>query len=238
MPRSHRSRQLVSLTEPGSFAAEQYHGPRLTVERLARARSAKVVAVTSPGAGEGKTITAINLAATLARGSDARVLLIDADLRRPSVSRHLGLADNNAPGLADVLVDGTRNLERVTYAIEGTPVEMMPAGSPSDAIHRLLRQPQLDDVLERARQRYDFVVMDTPPVLPVFDTVMLARAADAVLVVVAARQTPRKLLGEALNQLDGSKLLGIVFNRDERPLFGYYDAYYRDYFAGGTRAGA
>jgi Mrp family chromosome partitioning ATPase len=115
---------------------------------------------------------------------------------------------------------------------------MIPAGSPSDAIHRLLRQPQLDEVLQRARERYDFVVMDTPPVLPVFDAAMLTRAADAVLVVVAARQTPRKLLGEALNQLDGSKLLGIVFSRDDRPLFGYYDAYYRDYFAGSSRVGA
>jgi capsular exopolysaccharide synthesis family protein len=238
MSRPHRNRNLVSLTAPGSFAAEQYHGLRLTVERLARARSAQVIAVTSPGAGEGKTITAINLAASLTRGSEARVLLIDADLRRPSVSRHLGLADAGAPGLANVLADDARNLDHVTYAIDGSTVALIPAGTSREPVHRVLRQPNLDEVLKRARQRYDFVVMDTPPVLPVFDAAMLARAADAVLVVVAARHTPRKLLGEALNLLDGSKLLGIVFNRDERPLFGYYNAYYRDYFAGGTGVGA
>ena len=72
--------------------------------------------------------------------------------------------------------------------------------------------------------------MDTPPLLPVFDSAVLARIVDQMLVVVAANQTPRKLLGEALNLVDPAKVMGIVFNRDDRPLFGYYDAYYREYF--------
>ena len=93
---------LVSLTAPASFAAEQYQGLRLTVERLGRARDLKVLAVTSPAAGDGKTVTAINLAGALARGGDERVLLIDADLRRPTVARQLGLTDART-GLADAL---------------------------------------------------------------------------------------------------------------------------------------
>ena len=79
-------KRLVSLTAPASFAAEQYQGLRLTIERLARAREMKVIAITSPAAGDGKTVTAINLAGALARGGDERVLLIDADLRRPSIA--------------------------------------------------------------------------------------------------------------------------------------------------------
>ena len=91
---AHRDRRLdshlVTLTSPGSFAAEQYQGLHLTIERLGRNRTLQVIAVTSPAAGEGKTLTAINLAGALARGSDdARVLLIDADLRRPAVARQL-----------------------------------------------------------------------------------------------------------------------------------------------------
>jgi Mrp family chromosome partitioning ATPase len=86
----------VALTSPGSFAAEQYQGLRLTIERLRRSRTLQVIAVTSPAAGEGKTLTAINLAGALARGAeDARVLLIDADLRGPpwrSSSRSMSLA--------------------------------------------------------------------------------------------------------------------------------------------------
>ena len=85
-------------------------------------------------------------------------------------------------------------------------------------------------VLAEARRRYDFIVLDTPPLLPVFDSALLANSVDGVLMVVAANQTPRKLLGEALNLLDPAKVLGIVFNRDTRPMFGYYNAYYKDYF--------
>src|SRR6188508_293213 len=94
---------LVTLTSPGSFAAEQYQGLRLTIERLRRGRTLQVIAVTSPAAGEGKTLTAINLAGALARGADdARVLLIDADLRRPAVARQLAL-DETARGLTEVI---------------------------------------------------------------------------------------------------------------------------------------
>ena len=97
-------------------------------------------------------------------------------------------------------------------------------------MHHILRSPRLEQLLAEARQRYDFIVLDTPPLLPVFDSALLRELVDGVLIVVAANQTPRKLLGEALNLLDPAKVLGIVFNRDARPLFGYYDAYYKDYF--------
>ena len=94
--------RLVSLTAPASFAAEQYQGLRLTVERLARSREMKVLAISSPAAGDGKTLTAINLAGALARGDDGRVLLIDADLRRPAITRQLAIAEPRK-GLADAL---------------------------------------------------------------------------------------------------------------------------------------
>ena len=86
------------------------------------------------------------------------------------------------------------------------------------------------ELLALARSHYGYVVLDTPPLLPVFDSALLAKLVDGVLMVVAANQTPRKLLGESLNMLDPAKVLGIVFNRDQRPLFGYYNSYYREYF--------
>ena len=95
---------LVSLKSPSSFAAERYQGLRMTVERLRALRDVRVIAVTSPGAGEGKTVTSINLSGALAHGAKARVLLIDADLRRPSVATRLGLADGNTRGLGDATV--------------------------------------------------------------------------------------------------------------------------------------
>jgi capsular exopolysaccharide synthesis family protein len=221
---------LVALTSPGSFAAEQYQGLRLTIERLRRGRTLQVIAVTSPAAGEGKTLTAINLAGALARGADdARVLLIDADLRRPAVTRQLAI-DPFSQGLTEVVESPATTLDSVTQTLKPYNLSIVPAGLRKGAVHQILRSPRLDGLLAEARRRYDFVVLDTPPLLPVFDSALLANAVDGVLVVVAANQTPRKLLGEALNMLDPSKVLGIVFNRDAKPLFGYYDAYYKDYF--------
>lgn len=221
---------LVSFTSPESFAAEQYQGLRLTVERLTRARGAQVIAVTSPAAGEGKTLTAINLAGALARGSDARVLLLDADLRRPSVAKTLGLLDGHVNGLADVIADPAADLASAARPIPPYTLSVVPAGTPRPQVHKVLRSQRLEQLLEKARSQYDVIVVDTPPLLPVFDSAMLSRVVDAMLIVVAANQTPRKLLGEALNLVDPAKVMGIVFNRDDRPLFGYYDEYYREYF--------
>jgi capsular exopolysaccharide synthesis family protein len=221
--------RLVSLTAPASFAAEQYLGLRLTIERLARSREMKVIAISSPAAGDGKTVTAINLAGALARGTDGRVLLIDADLRRPAIAKQLAVA-NARTGLADALSDAGMPVADVIEPLDSFNFDVVPAGTLRQGISQVLRSPRFAAFIQEARQRYSFIVLDTPPLLPVFDSVLLSRSVDGVLMVVAANQTPRKLLGEALNMLDESKVLGIVFNRDERPLFGYYNSYYRAYF--------
>ena len=226
--------RLVSITAPASFAAEQYQGLRLTIERLARAREMRIIAVSSPAAGDGKTVTSINLAAALARGTDQHVLLIDADLRRPSVADMIGIG-NGGPGLADALADPKVGLDKVVTRLGSTNLSVIPAGAARGRVSEILRSPRLDVLLAEARNQFAFVVLDTPPLLPVFDSALLARSVDGILMVVAANQTPRKLLGESLNMVDAAKVLGIVFNRDARPLFGYYKAYYRDYFPQATQ---
>jgi capsular exopolysaccharide synthesis family protein len=225
-------RHLVSLTAPASFAAEQYQGLRLKIERLRQARDVRLVAVSSPGAGDGKTMTAINLSAALARGSKARVLLIDADLRRPSVGRHFQIAADEA-GLADVIADEGRPLGSVTRAIDPLTFDIVAAGAAAVPVPELLRSPRLEQLFGEARGRYDYVVLDTPPLVPVYDSALLARSVDGVVVVIAAGKTPRKLLEESLNLLEPAKTLGIVFNGDTRPLYGHYDSSYRRYFPGG-----
>src|SRR3954471_12654963 len=118
MAQTHLDPHLVTLTSPGSFAAEQYQGLRLTIERLKRTRTLQVIAVTSPATGEGKTLTAINLAGALARGAeDARVLLIDADLRRPAVARQLAI-DMTSRGLTDVVANADVTLDSVTQRLK------------------------------------------------------------------------------------------------------------------------
>ena len=158
--------RLVSFTHPGSFAAEQYQGLRLRIERLTKARGSQVLAVTSPAAGEGKTLTAINLAGALARESDSRVLLIDADLRRPAVAARLNVPP--APGLTDVLTSDGRDLQSVAHQVPPFQLWAIASGTAGTGIHRLLRSPRLEPLLQHARQQYDVIISfnDTPVIEP------------------------------------------------------------------------
>jgi capsular exopolysaccharide synthesis family protein len=235
------NKRLVSLTAPASLEAEQYQNLRLKLQRLKAARDIRMIALTSPTSGDGKTLSAINVAGALARGSGSRpaapepgqrakagVLLIDADLRRPAVARQLGVAED-APGLADLVVDGNMALADVVQPLD-FGFSVIPAGAPTIPIHLIFESPRLEQLLREARDTYDFVVLDTPPFLPVSDSRLLAQWVDGLILVVAAHKTPRKLLEETLNLLDGSTVLGILFNRDDRPFFGYRRHYYRGYF--------
>ena len=217
----------ATVAPPGTFAAEQYQNLRLSVERLQQSRGVRVVAVTSPGTNDGKTLTSINLAAALARGPGARVLLVDADLRRPSVASQLGVLDDGA-GLASVLGDGTGTLRDLAQPVEGVHgLSVVPAGSTAYDVHELLRSPRFEPLLTDARAAYDFVVMDTPPLMPVCDAAVLARFVDGLLVVVAAHETTRKQLGDALSLLDEAKTLGLVLNGESRGRASQYNAYYK-----------
>ena len=227
-------RHLVSVTDPTSMEAEQYQTLRLKIERFQRERDLRVVAITSPGARDGKSVTAINLAASLARGSNARVLLIEADIRRPAMSRYLGLNGAAAEkSLSKVLSSEGGTLQDGVQRFDSLRFDMMLAGTPDVPVTELLRSPRVASLLNEAREQYDYVLVDTPPLGPVSDCALLARWVDGLILVVAAHKTPRKMLESSLNQLDSASVLGIVFNGDDRPLFGYRHSYYRGYFPSG-----
>lgn len=220
---------LVSLLEPASFAADQYRTLRHTVERLHKESGLQVLAVSSPSPGDGKTITTLNLAGALAQGRDARVIVMDADLRRPSVAEYLGLTSQRLPGLSEAILDPKYDLGRAARRIERFNLSVVPAGSPQTASYELLNSPRLEDLLKEARGLYDYVLIDTPPLVPLPDCRLIGRWADGFLVVVGAHKTPRRLLVEALGPLDPAKVIGVVFNGDDRPLNSYYG--YQQYFA-------
>jgi Mrp family chromosome partitioning ATPase len=157
------------------------------------------------------------------------VLLIDADMRRPAVVSQLGLGDDGRPGLAAALGDGAGGLREIARAVDGVHgLDVVPAGAPPHDVHELLRSARFEELLRDARDTYDFVVLDTPPLVPVCDAAVMSRFVDGMLVVVAAHETTRKQLGEALSLLDEAKTLGLVFNGDARPRASKYDAYYRN----------
>jgi len=214
---------LVSLQAPSTAAAEQYRVLRHLVETLRKRASLQVLGVTSPGVGDGKTVTAINLAGALSQSDDARVLLIDMDLRRPAIARYLAIAQAR-PTLADAL--GTPGLALKDTVIELPRFNLSVLQAPVSAAspYELLRSPKLEALLAEARQQYDYVVLDTPPFVPFPDCRMIAKSVDGFVLVVASNRTPRGVLAEALKAMDPEKAVGYVFNAHRsRPTPDYED---------------
>lgn len=229
-PSLNLDQRLVSLVDATSFEAEQYRRLRQQIEQRAVARGLRTLAITSAVASDGKTLTAINLAGALAQAHGARILLIDADLRRPEVARHLGLETHDDAGLMAAVQAPRGRLKDYVVPVDQFGLWVLPCGRSRPDTYELLTSPRLVELLADARREYDFVLIDTPPIVPVPDGVLLSRAVDGYIVVVGANSTPRKLLAEALNLLEPSSVVGLVFNRDDRPLFGYYRSRYRHYF--------
>ena len=222
-------KRFVSFVDPGSFEAEQYLRLLCQIESVGAERTRRVIAVTSAEVSAGKTLTAINLAGALTRDNAGRVLLVDADLRRPSLARKLGL-DSGHHGLAAALRSADGPLGTFVQQREGTNLSVLTCEACDVAAYEALRSPRLAALMREARDQYAYVIIDTPPIIPVPDSAILRHLIDGYVVVVSAWSTPRKLLGEALNLLEPESVIGLVFNKDDRPLFGYYRSHYRRYF--------
>jgi len=209
---------LVSLLAPASFGAEQYRALRHQIEQLRRTTDLSVIAVSSPDTADGKTTTAINLAGALAQAPDARVLLIDADLRAANLVAQLGLAESAARGLVDAILDPSLRLGAVTQSLAHLNLSVLPAGRRPSAPYEVLKSLRVVELLAEARRAYDYVIVDTPPLVSVPDSRIIGKWVDGFLIVVAADRTPRRLLEEALNLLEPAKIVGMVFNGDDRHL--------------------
>jgi capsular exopolysaccharide synthesis family protein len=219
---------LVSLLNPTSFEAEQYRTLRYLVEQKKQESGSYVVTVSSPTAGDGKTTTAINLAGALAQGQGVRVLLVDADLRLPSVGRALGLP-RSSDGLVGAILDRQCTLADVTQPFTPFNLDVLLAGPPQALPYEILKSERLGELLAEARRSYDYIILDVPPFVPFPDGRLLARWSDGFLVVVSAHKTSRMLLSDVLNVIDAEKMLGFVFNNDNQSLAKYYEPYKKYY---------
>lgn len=227
--------RLVSLLKPDSFEAVQYGMLRHAIDRNVPTDRCRVLAVTSPIPGDGKTLTTVNLAGSIARRREVRVLLLDTDLRRPSVAQILGRKDQDGPGLVDAILDPQGNFEQYAWRLEPFNLSVITTRPHPTDTYELLASGRLGKLIEYARGRYDYVLLDSPPVLPAPDCQLLAELIDGFLVVVAAGKTPRKLLEETLTRLGPTKILGLVFNREKYRNSRYGKYYYRYYAGSGDR---
>lgn len=218
--------RLVSLLRSDSFEADQYRMLRLAVEQACPGES-RVIAITSAVPGDGKTLTAVNLAGAIAQAGEARVLLIDADLRRPSIARVLGRSGiHRGWGLVDAILNRGLSLEQIAWSLEPFNLSVVSSRRPQAETYEFLASARFADLIREARQRFDYIVLDTPPVLPAPDSRLIAEIIDGYLVVVAADKTPRKLLEETLILLGPAKILGLVFNRESYKHSRYGKYYY------------
>jgi protein-tyrosine kinase len=205
---------LVSLLAPTSFAAEQYRTARLAIETLRRERGLHVVAVSSPGRAEGKSVTAINIAGALAQAPDARVVLVDADLRHPRLASYLGLPPTR--GLSAYLLDESLDTGDVVQRSAAAAFSVIVAGPPSSMPYELLKSPRFTALFQALRTRFDYVVVDTPPVLLFPDVGILRDAVDGFLLVVRANHTPREGVVDGLDTVGRHRVVGLIFNDDSR----------------------
>lgn len=218
---------LVSLIAPTRFEAEQYCSLQHLVEQLEKDAGLRVAAVSSPGRADGKTMTAINLAGALAQTVDARVLLVDADLRQPDVLNQLGMGDGAGPDLVGAITEPGIPLAAAVRQEPTFNLSILAARRPVSTPYELLKGARFGGLLEEARQQYTCVVVDTPPLIGVPDCRGVSRWVDGFLIVVAAHRTPCKLVEEALSVVDSSKVVGLIFNGDDRSLSRHYYAYGR-----------
>jgi protein-tyrosine kinase len=216
--------KLIVSREASPVAVEQYRRLAATLHSLHIERGLKTLIVTSAVPAEGKTLTVANLALTLSESYKRRVVLIDADLRRPSIHSVFGLP--NVSGLSECL----RSERAQLSLLEVSPtLSVLPAGQPDANPMAKLTSPRMRAMLEDAGSMFDWVLVDAPPVGLMPDANLLARLTEAVIFVIAAGSTPHTLVERCLDEIGRDFILGTVLNRVEPHTLATSDYYHRYY---------
>lgn len=222
-------RKYILNTKSSFYLREAYKTLRTNVNfALAETEGSKVILVTSAMQSEGKSLNALNLAISLAQ-TDHKVLIADCDLRRPKLNRLLNLS--SASGLSNLLMD-SKQLDATIISHEDYGIDMLLSGDIPPNPSELLASERMKKLLETLRGRYEYIILDSPPVNLVIDAVVLAQQCDGVLFVVKAEQSERGAVIHAIEQLEyaKAKLLGILFNGMSPDMgIGYGKYRYRQY---------
>jgi capsular exopolysaccharide synthesis family protein len=218
-----RKRMIV---EKDVMASECFRAIRTAVLLAARQnRQSQVIAVSSPLPGEGKTTTAMNLSLVLAQ-QGSRVLLVDADMRRPSIEKELKVGAGSRQGLSTALMFGSSD-GMITHLPTHNNLYFLPSGAQPQYPADLLGSPAMLMLLEKWRREYDFVIVDLPPILLVTDTAVLAPAMDGIVLVARHGITSRDALqrASALLSDSGGNILGVLLNAIDQSSDNYYGYY-------------
>lgn len=218
---------LVTQNDPKNPAAEAYRVIRTGIQFAQAGKELQTIALTSCTPNEGKSTTLANLAVVLTQAGKS-VLLIDCDMRNPTVHKNFNLS--NKVGLSSCISMGTALSDAVQktsieglYALTGGVIPPNPS--------ELLGSEQMKNVLQRAKERYDYVLIDTPPVMPVTDALIVSRFVDGMILVIASAEVKVEMARDVKNQLvnAGANILGVVLNKVRSEHHGYGYGYYYYY---------
>jgi capsular exopolysaccharide synthesis family protein len=211
--------RLVSIGKEQSLGAEKFRFLAVRLRQLQQSRPLKKVLITSTIPQEGKSTVAANLACTLARRKPQKTLLLEGDLRRPTVAGKFGLG--NVPGLSEWLRGETKTMN--IYRLESLGLWVLPAGNAPENPLELMQSGKLAQLMDQLVAWFDWIVIDSPPVLPLADTSIWGRLADGILLVTRKGITEKRQLQKGLEALEQSKLLGALVNSST-------DAAHSDYY--------
>jgi capsular exopolysaccharide synthesis family protein len=217
---------LVAITQPNTPYCEEYRSLRTEVLHRSQKQKLQSIVIASVGHSEGKSITALNLSWLLAQTSDVSALIIDCDLRMPSLTDYLGIEADT--GLSEVL-EGTSSLTDSIIRLEPSGLHLLPGGRARTDVSELISGAKFKEILRQAYELFDYIIIDAPPLRIFTDAAVLINQADGALLVVCANQTKYKDIERTLEMLPRQKMLGAVLNQSEDTLIrdSYY-SYYRD----------
>src|ERR1700685_4377789 len=204
--------RLVSVAEEGSLGAEKFRFLAVRLRQLRQSRPLKRILITSTIPQEGKSTISTNLACTLARRKNQKTLLLEGDLRRPNIANQFGIG--KLPGLCEWLGGQTESIN--IYKLESLGLWVLPAGATPQNPLELMQSGKLSLLMEKLESWFDWIVIDSPPVLPLADTSLWSRLADGILLVTRKDTTEKQQLKRGLEAIEQSKLLGALANSRDK----------------------
>jgi protein-tyrosine kinase len=219
--------RLVSVTDPRGLAAEKFRALVTRLQHQRKERELKSIQITSAVSQEGKTLVSGNLAVTLANHTGSRVLLVEGDLHRPTLATLLGLSRLQGIGHWWSAREEKERISNYIFRLKEIPIWFLGAGISTDHPSQILQSARFAETFARLTAWFDWVIVDSTPILPVVDTNLWSRLIDGTLLVVREGVTPISALKKAIEGLDNPKLAGVILNEaSEYDRISYSDQYY------------
>lgn len=225
--------KVITLINPSSPYVEAYKKLQLNIQYSSLDKNIKVIEVTSTEANEGKTITAVNLAATYTL-KNKKAIIIDLDLRKPKIHKIFNIHNEN--GIVDVVTENTKFEDAVYHHESG--VDVLVRGSNTPQVELFLESDKLANFINELKEKYDAIILDCPPTTVVTDSILISKNTDGIVFVVAYNKVKKDLVKDSIKRLTnvGANVLGVVMTQVEKTMnrkYSKYTYYSKNYQEGG-----